>query len=614
MGKTRYRDALGYHHGMGRKLKVLLTVALLALGGSVRAEPPPGPGCETVQACIARVRELAHPGGGITPSEGDLARRLQSLSPQSISPVVDLLGDPDENVRELAGYILRDMPGLRPGHLTALERAVEEGDGWLPPAIASIGTPEAVRFLVGQLKRNPETGTQLTYAFKRLGPTAFPELLELFRCDASCDESLLLVVGSILSEVRESAGDVVEPLATIASEQASSLTARRGAIRALGGLGTTARPAVNALLRITHDGPVALRNEARGALLAIGGPGTREALVSSLEDAKDKRLVLRDIAALGKGGHAAGPQVERLLSSGEPDVRVAAARTLGRIGYLPGVPSLVTLLGEPDDWRLVYVAAEALGRLQRPEARPALQETASHHWYPPVRDAARNALRGPNAKSGRASSSPERNSAFEFFDYEYAGQHHPPCADLSHYPPLPSRPETLDPIGQSALAEQLAYDRVVESWDDKGRHTTSRRTIPQVGLRLEGGWLVGANHGEWGGEVIFKPDRGVVKTVLDENVTGLHLLNDGRIVAVTGLAHLMMDSGALYRIACTAPNGCSATWWKALPGAPRASWFIETGELLINTTGGSVLVAPDGRLSMADCHSARAKTLSPAPR
>lgn len=44
---------------------------------------------------------------------------------------------------------------------------------------------------------------------------------------------------------------------------------------------------------------------------------------------------------------------------------------------------------------------------------------------------------------------------------------------------------------------------------------------------------------------------------------------------------------------------------KALPGAPRSSWFVETDGLLINTTGGGALLALDGTLRMANCHAAR---------
>jgi hypothetical protein len=353
---------------------------------------------------------------------------------------------------------------------------------------------------------------------------------------------------------------------------------------------------------MTRRKPVDLQSEARRALLAIGGSGTREALEASLDGAEDQRLVLRDVAALGDGGREAGPRVEKLLSSSEPDVRVAAARALGFIGYREATPSLVAALDDSDDWRVVYVAAEALGRLRAVESREALQATASDHWYPPVRDAARTALRALDAKYRYASSAHRTNFALDFFDYEHAGRAYPPCADQAHYPSVPQRPETLDPTGQPSLAE--AYDREIRSLSEKGWQTTHRRTIPEVGLRVDGGWLVGGDHGEWGGELLLKPDGGQSTKILDRNISGLHAMADGSIVAVTGLSHLGMDEGSLYTIACAPTKGCSATRWKSLPGAPRSSWLIAAGELLVNTTGGSVLVAPDGALRLADCHAA----------
>lgn len=577
---------------------------LLVLAANVWAETSKQPACDTVAGCIARAREVADPSGGITPSESEVTERLQALSPQSISPVIQLLEDPDRNVRELAGYILRDMPGLGPAQLAPLERAVEAGDGWLPPAIASIGTPEAIHFLVGQLEKNsPETETQLPYAFERLGSSAFPELLNLFRCNSSCDEAHLRVVVSILSEEKEKAAPVVNPLVAIATEPAGPLVARRLAVRALGGLGATAQPAVNVLLEMMHQGPVPLQSEARQALLAIGGPGTKEALDSSLDVAQDPRLVLRDIAALGQGGREAGPRVEKFLSSHEPEVRIAAARALGFIAYRPSGPSLIAALGDRDDWRLVYVAAEALGRLRTPEARKALQETASGHWYPPVRNAARTGLSALDGKYHYPSLSPQENFGFVFFDYDHAGRDYSPCADQAHYPAVPPRSATIAPTGQSSQAEQLAYDREVRSLDEKGWRTTRHRAIPQVGLRVEGGWLVGSDHGEFGGELMLEPNRGPTTMVLNKNIIGIHVLSDGRIVAVTGLAHMGINDGSLYSIACEPAKACSASAWKVLPGAPRSSWLIKSGELLVNTEGGSVLVAPDGTLRMADCHA-----------
>jgi hypothetical protein len=359
---------------------------------------------------------------------------------------------------------------------------------------------------------------------------------------------------------------------------------------------------VTTLLEMTHGEPVELQADARQAVLGIGGAGTREALEASLDGAESPQFVLRDIAALGEGGREAGSRVERLLGSRDADVRVAAARTLGLIGYRPAVPSLTAALDDPDDWRLVYVASEALGRLHAAEARHALEGTASRHWYPPVRDAARNAGLALDSKYRYASTTDQGNFSYAFFDFERAGRDYQPCADLAHFPSAPRRSDTLDPVAQPALAQRLAYDRVVVGWDEKGRHTSHHRTPAEVGLRIAGGWLVGADQGEWGGELVFKADDGSTKMVLPTNIQGLQVLGSGRIVAVTGLAHLTSNDGVLYRIDCPPSKPCTAAPWKQLPGAPRASWVLKTGELLVNTLGGSVVVASDGTLAMAECH------------
>jgi hypothetical protein len=159
----------------------------------------------------------------------------------------------------------------------------------------------------------------------------------------------------------------------------------------------------------------------------------------------------------------------------------------------------------------------------------------------------------------------------------------------------------LDPTRQSVLAESLAYDREIRSYSPEGERVTQRRTVPKVGLRVDGAWLVGTSQGEWGGELVLKPDGGGTRMVLPTNIAGLDVLGDGQIVAVTGLAHLSMDRGVLYRITCPSSGSCRATWWKALPGAPKSAWVIEGGELLVDTTVGTVLVSPEGTLRMAEC-------------
>jgi HEAT repeat protein len=587
-------------------LPTLVAVALAAL-----TQERAAPVCPSVPACISRLRTVAREdlGPGIGPDENAVAMALQALSPESIEPVVSLLEDPEVGVRELAGYVLRGMPGLQPRHLPALRAAVEAGDGWLPPAIASIGTPEAVRFLVAQLAKRPQSQTQLTVALERLGTRAVPGLVELFHCGESCDARLLLVAGQVLGEMDDAASAAVAPLASIAGDPGASFPERNAAVRALGSIGALARPAIQTVLALAREGPAPLKDAARMATLEIGGPGTRDVLESFL-DRESPSLALIKIARLGAGGREAGPRIETLLDSPDRDARVASARALGAVGYTPAAPRLTAALADRDDWRLVYCAAEALGRLGAAESRGALRQTAASHWYPPVREAAATAAL---ALDGRSVYEPGSRPA----DLSIALDTAPgvvrlgPCADARHYPAVPERSEVLDP-SRAELAKRLAYDRVVEGFDEKGRHTRLRPTVPTVGVRVAGGWLVGNDAGEWGGELVYKSDAGATAVLLSANVHALHALSEGRVVASTGLAHMGFNDGSLYAVSCRA-EGCSARRWKELPGAPVSSWMTASGELLVNARRGSLLIAPDGTMRMAEC-PADAPAASPGPR
>ncbi|MGE0451932.1 MAG: HEAT repeat domain-containing protein [Vicinamibacteria bacterium] len=536
---------------------------------------------------MARAREVADDQvQGINPGEEAVAKALHALGPRAVTAAIELLDDQEWRVRHFAGYILRDMPGLGPEHLRPLEGAMEAGDGWIAPAIASIGTPEATRALINELRRRPERDGQLFFALKRLGPAAHADLLQLFRCGSACKGAVLSVAGSVLAEAKAGVPEVVDSLLAIATEPTGPLVARRAALRTLGELGPAASPAAKALLAMTHQEPSALQADARDALLGIGGPGTKAALEAAL-DVKDPEAALIRLARLGRAGQEAGSRVEQILLSNDRDLRATAAQTLGLIGYEPATVSLVGALNDADDWRLAFQAAQALGRIGAPEARGALQAAAAQHWYPPVREAARTALR---ALDGAHRYEPPTNPGI-FFEAILAGRRRP-CAEKADYPPAPLGRQDLDPESQPVLAERLSYER------------ERRRLVPTVGLRIDNGWLVGESRGEWGGELMFLPDAGSPSMLIDDNVGGIHNLPGGRIVVVAGLSHLGLSQGTIYEVTCS-PGACSARAWKILPGAPSSSWLLDTGDLLINTTGGSVVLSANGALRMAACDAAQ---------
>jgi hypothetical protein len=74
-------------------------------------------------------------------------------------------------------------------------------------------------------------------------------------------------------------------------------------------------------------------------------------------------------------------------------------------------------------------------------------------------------------------------------------------------------------------------------------HLPDGRDSPRVARQGRAGVLLGYNHGEWGGSLLWCSDEGSVHGVLlNDNVVAI-LPNDGRFVVLAGLSHLGFDEG-----------------------------------------------------------------------
>jgi HEAT repeat protein len=179
------------------------------------------------------------------------------------------LKDENRDVRDLASYTLRDAP-VREEHLDALMESRSRGDGWIAPAIARIGSPRAIEFLVSELRKDPEIGTQLTWAFRQLGAKGVPYLVELYEC-SSCNEEVLAVTAYIFSNLRDTATEAIQPLLAIAEDARRDRMARIGAIRALGSIGPSAAPLVDRLKSIAARDPETFDEVVADAMIHMGG-------------------------------------------------------------------------------------------------------------------------------------------------------------------------------------------------------------------------------------------------------------------------------------------------------------------------------------------------------
>ena len=153
---------------------------------------------------------------------------------------------------------------------------------------------------------------------------------------------------------------------------------------------------------------------------------------------------------------------------------------------------------------------------------------------------------------------------------------------------------------ESPAPEELHFDFDIVEYGPDGRSVTTISEKPVVGVRLHNGWLLGSDHGEWGGLLLYKAGRSE-QTLVEDNIEDIYEFSSG-YVAVAGLSHMTLSRGSIYFIKGEEPEFIVEVLF-GLPAAPRSSWLIAPNELLINVEGDlSYVLRDDGTLEKVTCN------------
>lgn len=543
------------------------------------------------------IESIAEDGPGLTHEEQVLVNKIYALGSPAIPELLLLLEHENENVCARASYTLNNIDGLTEKELKPLMNYMSAGNWRISPAIAAIGTPDAVAFLVEELKKEKDSRLLLLEAIESLGSKIAPSLADLFRIN-NVEDELLDAVISIFKEMGNEASIVVDPLTEIALDASYDQDVRCCAILALGAIGESASRSAGDLLKISEQNPDAFRAVVTEALANMKTPEAVPNLLIYLSETQ-RPVFFRDIAALGKNGVSAGPELVQYLHHDDWSVQINAARALGYIGYSQAIQPLVELLDNTDNWRLVFVAAESLGRLRSKYSVPALSRIAQQHWYPPVRRAAAKALEDISGIVDDSSGKNSRNFPLEFFGYRsvkfnqktYAGNGDVEIIDTRNF-------AAGNGLSPSCLTNctYKAYNNYLQP--------TAHQQVPDFGIEVSNGYLVGASRGEWGGELVHIDTDGNEVKVITDNVTAIYRNSEG-IFVIAGLARLTINQGLVYKVERENLGNWKATKWKALPGAPISSALTTDGRIFVKCVSGTVVIGPDGLIRLADVLTTR---------
>lgn len=273
---------------------------------------------------------------------------------------------------------------------------------------------------------------------------------------------------------------------------------------------------------------------------------------------------MRLLAARGPRAAAAVPLLLDIVAHGDQALQARAAYTLGEIGDPSASAALIAAL-DSTSWRVVLDATHALGRIgidAGPAARAHLETLRDQHWSAVVRGMADVAVR---LVVGEHVDDPD------VWYLETRDHHGFACAGMRrvggerwHEPEvqLAERWSTLSTTVDDGTDTRLMSDTTITAALPALNITPVVFTLP-----VDDGVLVARDAGEWGGDLHHVGNDGRVVKLIDDNTWRLRRIGND-IFAFTGLVHLVLNNGALFRIRRDDEKGWQAAHVVELPGAP----------------------------------------------
>jgi len=515
------------------RLPIYLAASILVWPASAIEVPRGLDDCSSVEACLQLIDE-------VVPAQDDgegsnakaLADKLRRFGDSAKYELLKRATGDHPGWRNVAGAILSEWHSWVPSDVPKLREALrKQSGGWVARPLGEIGTPDAIRALVQDLPKGSENQTD--FALAGLGAKAIPYLFPVLESDKNAPSA-----ARIIREMDAAALPFASRWAALAADKQQPIQARLGALRGIAAIGDKARPACNGLHNLNHDPDPRIRNQADLTLRSVRDMVVVEDVAVACHPsaapfdplALASLKCLEEVASYGEGGREVGPKLMSFLVSENGTERSYAVTALGQVGFEPAIPQIEEAMNS-SDWRVVYAAIRSLGWLGDRSAVPVMERIASEHWLPEVRAKAKHVSEALSTV-GRVPHPSQFSRPFENGDNPFV-------------------------IDREVLERVSDCPSKRWQWEDIsfGFPRSDHRDIE---FQLPEGRFMGSNHGEWGGELVWRPKNGKSESIQRDNVVGIEPDEDGPVV-LFGLAHMGLAYG--YALHITRPNG---EGWKSV--------------------------------------------------
>lgn len=543
--------------------------------------------CISLDDCLTKIRD---PAVRVVHIDSAINERMPQFGDAAIEALIPMLNDPSAEMRRRAGYLLAGFDEINPRYSEPIIAAWHQGNGWLPRAVAALGTDEAFSSLWQDYLREPDfySNSSVLAALGNMGESRMrPPLMDRFE---ACR----------LSETGEECGGIYRLLSELdpafpSWSQDAIVDLAQNARRE-----ETRERATEQLVRLEHPAGLAPTQERLADLT----------LDDAIEDEWPVRHLITHVATYGNDAAGSGSDIARFLDVRlDEGLRTDAALAIGQVGNRAQIPALLALeLELKDDWLMAYNVSESLGRLRAEEARPLLQALIDQHWHRGVRNNARRALAmiggGDFAMPGvTGDGHPYPNPTDEDgTEYVYFGELRWAGDEATEWCG-PARDDVVeiggDPVGEiewpSHLSAEAEIPELSEILFNELRDAVSpsiARGSPVAYLPHDSGRLIAFNGGEFGGGIVYSNNEGVTRSIHSEPIDAMWIMN-GKLYVVSGIAHMVLDLG---RVDVIGLDTLEIERTMRLPASLRRLGVTSRRQVIIETRAGDMAVSEEGSL------------------
>lgn len=305
----------------------------------------------------------------LSPVSGPLTSvpgRLEEVDPKALLKQLEGTRDEDRRYQIVQRLAQLQHEDTVPDFLRFLNDSNEDIRACAAEALGNLGDLEAVHPLLKSLQTERGNMRYLCVeALGRLGDAQATEpLIQLLGED---DENMVYVVAEALGRIGNR--KAVRPLMGLAGTADKDL--RYIVAKSLGAIGST--EATPLLLQLLRDDDREVRLQAIHALGELEDPDGAGALLDFLDEDEDPEIALAAVRSLGRiRARVAVRPLLGLLKTMREELAVEVIHALGRIGAVEAVMPIVTRLQDDPAVEVQRAGIEALGQLGDAEAVPAL--------------------------------------------------------------------------------------------------------------------------------------------------------------------------------------------------------------------------------------------------